>query len=409
MILASLYLVLVAIFSWYRPMWAIALAANAFLINAMGASGGGAAFVMIGLGGPLICFFVIFFRGMIIEKNFRLIIGADGVLVILLFLLIMFSSLYADDTFAAFEVAIRFLFLCLLFFFTVRYVSTSYVDIDHAIISYALATMYIGFVIAVYALTAGSSSSQYVMRLTIGEGTSPIPLSLLLGQSLLIALYMMLNSNKRVIAIYAVIVGVMAYALLLTNTRSTLIGLALGVITFLILSRSSMDSRKKLILISAIVLSIPLVITLMSGSEEIYERAFSGFIRLFSGDFGTSESDRLEAWWYGVLAFSENMLLGIGAGNFGQYYIAYPHNIFIELMAENGLIGLIIIIAIVFIGLKGLSKELSEIGMLAGALFVFSLFVAQVSLTLWMHKALFIWLALVVISSLAGKKANENE
>jgi O-antigen ligase len=146
-------------------------------------------------------------------------------------------------------------------------------------------------------------------------------------------------------------------------------------------------------------LFVPLLITSMAGSEELYQRTFAGFGRIFSGEFGESEGDRMAAWLKALELFSDNLFLGIGSGNFGQYYIAYPHNALLEVLSENGIVGFGLLASLFAMGLFALSKLTSKYQLLLGSLFVYTLFISQVSLTLWMHKALFIWLAILTIAA----------
>lgn len=394
MLLALLYLFSIALCSWYRPMWALALAANAFLVNASIGGDGGATFIMVGLGGPLLCFSVILIKRFLQGKSFYMPVGLDGLMVFSLFWCLLVSAAYARDSFLSLDVAFRYLILCASFFFIIKFVICGSKNWSDSILSFAKATMIIGFLAAIYAILKGDSSSQYVTRLTIGTASS-IPLSILVAQSIIIAFYcLIVEKGLKFKVLYSIMLIVLLYAEILTNTRSALIGIFLALVVILIFSSKKLGIGFyfKLILLSAVLTRIFMV--LIAGNEELYERAFSGFERLLSGQFGESEGDRVLAWGYALNAFSENFWGGIGAGNFGQYYIAYPHNIFFELLAENGILGFLTFFILcswmVFCACRGVPGVL----VLVLSLVVFQLFVAQVSLTLWMHKSLFIWLAL---------------
>jgi O-antigen ligase len=80
-----------------------------------------------------------------------------------------------------------------------------------------------------------------------------------------------------------------------------------------------------------------------TGAELLTDR-LSGF-----SDFSEDEStlERLFAFQIGLNAFVENPILGLGLGGFGLYGYnldenVYPHNIFIEIGAELGFVGLIL-------------------------------------------------------------------
>ena len=378
MTIALVYILVVIVLSWFRPMWGVALAANAFLVNAIIGGDAGAAFVIVGLGGPLLCFITLLIERYFGGRSYSMPISIEGYAVGLLFISLLVSSIYSMDAFASIEVAIRFLFLCAGFYFFVRFVLSDAKNTELALRDFLLATLVIGVVVSIYALTQGQSASKYVMRLTIGD-TSPIPLSILIGQSLLISLFMLITSagwGGRLL--YFMATGVLLYAEILTNTRSSIIGIALALVVFFAMSYRYFGGSFYLKLLLILFLSFIMIAVFLVGSEDLYQRLFSGFGRMLSGEFGESEGDRVSAWLYALELFSNNILLGVGAGNFGQYYIAYPHNILLELLSENGLIGLFLLLIIILSGLLAMRKMTIEYQLLIGALYIFTLFIAQV-------------------------------
>jgi O-antigen ligase len=69
--------------------------------------------------------------------------------------------------------------------------------------------------------------------------------------------------------------------------------------------------------------------------------------------------ERLEFYGSALKAFWENPLIGLGFGGWPMYHglgdVSYhPHNIFLEIMAETGTVGLLFFLAFLFVCLKGL-------------------------------------------------------
>jgi O-antigen ligase len=398
-LIALVYVLGVIVSSWYRPMWGLALAANAFLVNAIIGAMDGLSFVIVGVGGPLLCFITLLVKRFLQKSSFFTPVGIEGYIVILLFFSFLLSALYSKDSIASLEIAIRYVFFVASFFFAVRFVVFNSTHPEVALHDFLMATMVIGVIVSIYALSQGQSASEYVMRLTIGN-ISPIPFSILIGQSFLISLFMLLVSTEwKSKVIYFLATLILCYAEILTNTRSTLIGIVLALLFFIAMSYRYFGNTIYIKLMMAAFLFVPLLITSMAGSEELYQRTFAGFGRIFSGEFGESEGDRMAAWLKALELFSDNLFLGIGSGNFGQYYIAYPHNALLEVLSENGIVGFGLLASLFAMGLFALSKLTSKYQLLLGSLFVYTLFISQVSLTLWMHKALFIWLAILTIAA----------
>ncbi|KAF3981537.1 MAG: O-antigen ligase family protein [Methylococcales symbiont of Hymedesmia sp. n. MRB-2018] len=401
MIFAVLYLVFISFLSWTRPMWGLALAANAFLVNAAVGSGSSTTlYALIGVGGPLACFAVLLIKRTLMKKSFYTPFGPEGWSVVGLFLCLLLSALYASRADLALNVAFRYLVFCASFFFAVRFVLFAAHDRQVKIKEFLVAIMCIGLLASIYALVKGDSISEYVVRLTIGN-VSSIPLSILVGQSFLIALYFLImeqSSRLKKILLFVGIV-ILLYTEILTNTRSTVIGIFLGILVFLLLSyrKFGFNTYIKWELITLIV---ALIAFFMMAPDDLYKRGFLGFERLISGNYGESEEIRLSAWATALDIFSENVFFGIGAGNFSQhYFFYYPHNIFFEVLSENGLVGFLFLLILMGTAFKSVLRLQSSIGWLVCALFVFSFFVAQVSLTLWMHKSLFIWLSLLTVAT----------
>ena len=114
---------------------------------------------------------------------------------------------------------------------------------------------------------------------------------------------------------------------------------------------------------------------------------------------GMSTKERLEAYSLAIKLFLQKPLLGVGTGGFPG---GYPHNIFLEIASENGIIGILIFICFLFkIMRRGFCylvsyfPKLDERSKITGLIVLtlcFSLFIEkQFSYGLNMHKDLFIF------------------
>lgn len=136
---------------------------------------------------------------------------------------------------------------------------------------------------------------------------------------------------------------------------------------------------------------------------------------------GLSTAERLEQYSLFANLFSQSPLLGVGTNGFEQIVgWGYPHNIFLEIAVENGLIGLIFFGA--FLGIVGwygfrflvfcyqCSTELGQkIGLMVLTVSLVLLTGRQFSFGLDMHKELFVFLGLVVNLSLIRPHNDKNE
>lgn len=394
------------------PLVGVYFSSIAFVLNAALGIESGVLFFISGALTPILSIFTLIYL-ILFRMNFNPRVNFIGFpfIIISIFLLLLMSSIYAGEPYLSLEIAFRFLFLCALFGFGSYFYSlntTAKFYSDMIFLSKFVAILCL--VISIYALSRGDSSSQYVVRLTIGDASS-IPLSIILAQGVICAffnfIYLERNYHK---VFYLFIFLFVFYVFILTNTRSTLIGLILS-LTFLLwkIFRNSNERVKvftlKFIIFSSVMLFISGGYFLSFIDPDMFQRLFEGFDRITEGSYGESEGDRMIAWGYALDVFSDNLILGIGAGNFGQYYIAYPHNIFLEMLSENGLLGfLFIFFPICYALYFCFFKCQSEIEQLYCSLFLLTIIVSQVSLTLWMHKYMFFWMGFIFFRLVSDNK-----
>jgi O-antigen ligase len=126
--------------------------------------------------------------------------------------------------------------------------------------------------------------------------------------------------------------------------------------------------RKKLItsfnvLILLVIISI-LIITIPSFRDIFLSR----ISYILSGNYDQSTNDRIAFYIAGLIAWKDNPLHGIGAGNFKSYLLKYdlntgfklkleilpsnPHSTLLQLLTELGLIGIIVFIVMVVLFFK---------------------------------------------------------
>ena len=112
--------------------------------------------------------------------------------------------------------------------------------------------------------------------------------------------------------------------------------------------------------------------------------------------------------WLNLTALNmweESPIIGKGIGSFGLHVYsedirAYPHNIFTETMAELGLIGLLLLVAIFFVTLRMVPRSDDLMFVIPYVVLIFYLITAQFSSTLSDHRLLFTLLGIVSASSI---------
>jgi O-antigen ligase len=263
------------------------------------------------------------------------------------------SSLWAEDAGVARETFTRFALNFLLFpiiFVAIRRRS-------HVVCLYAILIGGALFVAAVGLATSGAGGDG---RLA-GAGVNPNQLGSLLAVGVVLAgalaCYRPLSGAARSIA--AVAAGLSAILLTMTQSRGSLLGLAVSALALPFLAgRGRRLGAALLTLIAAVAMSGWLL--LVAPPETLQ--------RLTHASVGSSTegSGRLDLWRIGMRMFHDRPWTGIGAGNFqvssvhyllepGQIvYAAFivdapkvPHNIYLQVLAELGIIGLGLFLTVV--------------------------------------------------------------
>lgn len=170
-------------------------------------------------------------------------------------------------------------------------------------------------------------------------------------------LFKILNSKK--IRMYLIIIiSIILICIFLTWSRSAFLGLA--ILSLMLIYRFNKIGKKKIIYI-IIFLLIIYISTFFVDYIEIIEK-MSGmdlktiFQKRFVDDNGGS--GRLVIWNNGIAIFKINPIFGIGALNFRYYNMLlfneghFMHNTFLEILCENGIIGMSIFIIFIILFIK---------------------------------------------------------
>lgn len=396
-----LYLAAIAAASYFRPIAGLVLACGAYLAGSLTGPGDGGTW--INAAGPFISFAVCAAKSV---RGKRIIYGfaaADAVMAALFFC-ILASSLYSKHPVVSFEYAIRFLLLGASFYFFGKLVAAAYQDREALVQDFIWGANIGAMTFAITAVAMNASASQYFLRLTIGE-SSAIPLAVYLGQGLVATIALILRNQSRAQLTYLLAsAAVIGYAFLATNTRSVVIGFGLSVLVLGFSAALTMRAKPILVMLTVCGLIIGGFFFMYMKYPDTISRLVSAASRIGSGQLGESESERVTAWADAWEILSTSPLTGIGSGSFMEIFGLYPHNAFLELGAETGLVGLVLLAALIAMCLKAaIRQSISGKGTLS-ALFLFHFTVSMVSMSFWMHKLLFLSIAVLLAYEASRKR-----
>lgn len=143
--------------------------------------------------------------------------------------------------------------------------------------------------------------------------------------------------------------------------------LALSIALFVMLPALSARQRN----ISLVVISFIAALAVMFLSDELTER-FATLGDIASGNIDKSVEGRLASWIVAIELFKSFPFLGVGTGNFNSLFQDYAlseglifrgegrsaHSLYLEILAENGMVGFAVFIAMLMAGLVYLLRAI---------------------------------------------------
>lgn len=209
-------------------------------------------------------------------------------------------------------------------------------------------------IVSIYFITIGSTSTDWwnvVTRLTF-QGTDPNEFSAIFLTLGVFSIYSVFFSKSRVWTLIGVLSSLMvAYSVFLTLSRGGILTLMFCIVLVLVFfSKRNMRRSLTIVLIGLILLGI-LVMGGFLDLNPVYERFFGKHVR---GDVSSLTAGRT-AWIESALnSIAERPFLGFGGSRYASRWVNYQntgrnaamHSIYLEILIQYGIIGLLVFLAI---------------------------------------------------------------
>lgn len=303
---------------------------------------------------------------------------------------LLLGSLYSPLQLKGLLMTAKYFALGISFYFIARLWLSKHTDFRRAVVTFMNTTWLLAMILGTYAYIVSFNIPH--SRLTLGS-SHPIPFSLLLAIGLVIHFSWFLKKSPFRLRLLQVIGFIVLLIIFIdSNTRGTIFAAVIA-ITVMLVSYSIYNGgfRKVLLL-------VPMVIggVLLAGyfNPAMAEKVTTNLQLITSDEQGQSIDDRKSAYNEAWNLFKENPVFGLGTGGFEtKSELDYPHNVFLEQMSENGLIGFLVLLAFILMSLLLAVKTIqlrNPAGYLIAALVILNVVEMQFSFTLWMHKSFFI-------------------
>lgn len=212
-----------------------------------------------------------------------------------------------------------------------------------------------GALLLLLELLGGGLQETLANRFSLSAQEYPIYLGRTSADGLIIAIYGVLVATRawtRLAAVAAL--PALAIALIAAGSRGPIVAFALAILVLVALAASTGQARRRLLIVGAGLLAAALVVPLALPGATV-GRALS---TLLGATGGLSSNGRSELWSQAFAAFSAHPLLGIGTGGFGALHPTepYPHNILLEMAAELGVVGALILLGVLLSAAVALAR-----------------------------------------------------
>ena len=201
-----------------------------------------------------------------------------------------------------------------------------------------------GSLLFVIKLVTGSAHAAFNGRFSLAAAEYPIDMGRASADGLLLAIYLLISSvTRRGRLLAAVAFPVVAITLAAAGSRGPVVSFVVGLVTLVMLTATTARGRRRLALVAGIFVIAALVVPLAVPSSTL-ARALGVIIGSASG---LSSNGRSALWSLTLGVISHHIWIGIGTGGGATLVpgLLYPHNILLEVTAELGLIGLVLLVA----------------------------------------------------------------
>lgn len=227
-------------------------------------------------------------------------------------------------------------------------------------------------------------------------GGGPNIFGRIMGLLCIASLYYALRKYRRATVLF--VIG--ALLIIISGSRGALLAAIVGCVTFLLVSRSRLHSVFLIVLFSVSLIGIALFYTpLGSRALETFQQRV--LMLTFEKQY---DAGRIGLYDMAIEVGMESPIFGTGLAAFPVYTGRnYPHNVFLEIFAEGGILGLLLFLAMLGAAFRMFWKNRSKLNPASIAAFVLILVASQFSGDLYDSRGI-ILLSILAIDSKPERK-----
>ena len=333
---------------------------------------------------------------LIYEKEYYFLKNSSLRLIFILYIYLVFNTLISQDFLISLSRNMGFvrfilLFICINYFFFRHSSANNIFHYWMIILLILISDTFIEFFLGQNILGWGGMEEPHGPRIVSFFKDEPIVGAYLSGFTLMIFGFLLQKFNHKSFLPWFFILFSFS-AIIISGERSNTIKIFFGLI-LMVLFFDFMSFKKKSIIF---IFTILFLTVILNQSDYLKTRYFSQFIINFTSkeklEKFLSQSEYFKLYRSGIAVFKNYPVFGVGNKNYrvetcnnevenkthNYFCLTHPHQIYIELLAEHGLVGTIIILSIFFILMFRIllnifiSKNYIQIGSFCFIIFVFT-------------------------------------
>ncbi|EKA4522960.1 O-antigen ligase family protein [Vibrio cholerae] len=213
------------------------------------------------------------------------------------------------------------------------------------------------YIIAIAAIVCGLNAfyERYILNIyRVGIATNPIPYALYVSFLVLSCVYLLLNSQSKVLKLLASIGGVLSLAaIIMTDVRGIILFLPVAIIYLVITTIKPIWKYYIASILSIILLSGVFYTIFQPEINARIVQTQNEIALIKQGNLTSSIGIRLDLWMHGVDIIVQNPLFGVGDSglqdsisqmtNPGAAIQPHLHNQYLDLLARYGIVGTLVI------------------------------------------------------------------
>lgn len=213
------------------------------------------------------------------------------------------------------------------------------------------------YIIAIAAIVCGLNAfyERYILNIyRVGIATNPIPYALYVSFLVLSCVYLLLNSQSKVLKLLASIGGVLSLAaIIMTDVRGVILFLPVVIIYLVITTIKPIWKYYVASILSIILLSGVFYTIFQPEINARIEQTQNEITLIKQGNLTSSIGIRLDLWMHGVDIIAQNPIFGVGDSglqeslsrmtNRGAAIQPHLHNQYLDFLARYGIVGTLVI------------------------------------------------------------------